>query len=219
MINTPKIPSIQAQVDEMQQQAAGRIPPEVAARNQARRERLIATGIANQSLHMGETAPDFTLPDAYGKPVTLSDLLKTGPVILTFYRGDWCPFCNITLRAYQAILPQITELHGTLVAVSPQNADHTLLTAQNKELTYPVLSDVGNQIARQYRLVWTIPEENRATSPNLPEFNGDESWELPMAGTFIIGQDHIVKLAFVKEDWTSRLEPATILETLQQIAS
>ena len=174
---------------------------------------------ADKSLKVGETAPDFTLPDAYGQPVTLSALLAHGPVVLTFYRGDWCPYCNLTLRSYQAVLPEISLLHSTLVAVSPQNPDNTLLTVQHKELTYPVLSDLGNLVARQYRLVWSIPEDQRSTSANLPQYNGDDAWELPMPGTFVIGLDGIVKLAAVNADWTLRLEPQIIVATLRQLDS
>jgi peroxiredoxin len=143
-------------------------------------------------------------------------LLKTGPVVLTFYRGDWCPFCNFTLRAYQAVLPEITELSGSLVAVSLQNADHTLLTVEHKELMYPVLSDVGNQVARQYTPIWTVPEAER--SPSLQPFYDDDSWELPAPGTFVIAQDGTVKLAFVDADYTQRLEPAAVLDALRQLA-
>jgi peroxiredoxin len=212
-------PSLKEQIETLQQQSAGKTPPEVRERMKARRIQLTQSGIADKSLKVGETAPDFTLPDAYGQPVTLSALLTHGPVVLTFYRGDWCPYCNLTLRSYQAVLPEISLLHSTLVAVSPQNPDNTLLTVQHKELTYPVLSDLGNLVARQYRLVWSIPEDQRSTSANLPQYNGDDAWELPMPGTFVIGQDGIVKLASVNADWTLRLEPQIIVATLRQLDS
>lgn len=211
--------SLQEQIGTFQAQSASKITPEAQERMMTRRAQLVESRIADLSLKAGEAAPDFTLPDAYGQPVALSALLAQGPVVLTFYRGDWCPYCNLTLRAYQTILPEINALHATLVAVSPQNPDNTLLTVQHKELTYPVLSDVGNRVARQYRLVWTIPVEQRSTSANLPQFNGDDSWELPMPGTFVIAPDGIVQLASVNADWTRRLEPAAILATLRQIDS
>src|SRR5258708_39898661 len=157
-------PSLKEQIALFQEQSAGKVPPEAQERMKARRAQLVQSGIADKSLKAGETAPDFALPDAYGHAVTLSALLADGPVVLTFYRGDWCPYCNLTLRSYQAVLPEISVLRATLVAVSPQNPDNTLLTVEHKELTYPVLSDVGNHIARQYRLVWSVPEEQRSTS-------------------------------------------------------
>jgi len=211
-------PSLREQIEAFQAQLASRVSPEVLERTKARRAQLVASGIADKSLKTGDTAPDFTLPDAYGKPVTLSGLLAHGPVVLTFYRGDWCPYCNLTLRAYQKILPEINMLHATLVAVSPQNPDNTLLTVEHKELTYPVLSDLGNRVARMYRLVWSIPEDQRSTSANLPQYNGDDAWELPMAGTFVIAPDGIIKLASVDADWTHRLEPQVIVETLRQLS-
>ncbi len=211
-------PSLREQIEAYQAQSASRVSPEVQERGRARRAQLVASGIAEKSLKAGETAPDFTLPDAYGKPVKLSALLAHGPVVLTFYRGDWCPFCNLTLRAYQKILPEINALHATLVAISPQNPDNTLLTVEHKELTYPVLSDVGNLVARLYRLVWSIPEDQRSTFANLPQYNGDDAWELPMTGTFVIAPDGKIKLASVDADWTHRLEPQVIVETLRELS-
>jgi|SRR5579859_168252 len=212
-------PSLQEQIENYQAQSASKSSPEALERGKARRAQLVRSGLADKSLKAGETAPDFTLPDAYGKPVTLYALLAHGPVVLTFYRGDWCPYCNLTLRAYQAVLPEINALQATLVAVSPQNPDHTLLTVEHKELTYPVLSDLGNRVARQYRLVWSVPEEQRSTSAKLPEFDGDDSWELPITGTFVIAHDGLVKLAAVDADWTHRLEPQVILDTLRVLGS
>lgn len=207
--------SLREQIEAFQEQSAARTTPEVLERGKARRAQLVNSGLADKSLKAGETAPDFTLPDAYGRPITLSVLLARGPVVLTFYRGDWCPFCNLTLRAYQAALPEINALQATLVAVSPQDPDNTLLTVEHKELTFPVLSDVGNHVARQYRLVWSVPEDQRSASVKLPQYNGDDSWELPMAGTFVIAMDGTVKLASVDADWTHRLEPQVILATLR----
>ncbi len=212
-------PSLREQIEAFQAQSASRVSPEIQERSKARRAQLVASGIADKRLKAGETAPDFTLPDAYGDPVSLSALLAHGPVVLTFYRGDWCPFCNLTLRAYQKILPEINALHANSVAVSPQNPDNTLLTVQHKELTYPVLSDLGNQVARMYRLVWSIPEDQRSTSANLPQYNGDDAWELPMTGTFVIAPDGMIKLASVDADWTHRLEPQVIVETLQRLSA
>jgi len=212
-------PTLREQIEAFQTQSASRVSPEVQERSKARRAQLVESGIADKSLKTGETAPDFTLPDAYGKAVTLSALLAHGPVVLTFYRGDWCPYCNLTLRAYQKILPEINALHATLVAISPQNPDNTLLTVEHKELTYPVLSDLGNQVARMYRLVWSIPEDQRSTSANLPQHNGDEAWELPMTGTFVIAPDGMIKLASVDADWTHRLEPQVIVETLRELST
>lgn len=195
--------------------------PEAVAQFQGDIDALVRTGIARNSLKEGAQAPDFTLPDSAGKEVSLSGLLREGPVVVTFYRGEWCPYCNLQLRAYQKILPQIKEFGAMLVAVSPQTPDHTLSTVEEKELTFPVLSDAGNQVARWYGLVFSVSEAVRPLyrdmGLDLAVFNGHDSWELPMPGTFIVDQTGSVRLAFVDEDYTRRLEPAALLAGLRNI--
>ena len=198
---------------------AGQLPAEVLATFGREIEALARSGIAASGLREGTLAPDFTLPDVHGRAVTLSALLGQGPVVLTFYRGEWCPHCNLQLRAYEAILPQIRELGVSLVAVSPQTPDQSLTTTEQKGLTFPVLSDAGNEVARRYGLVFSLSETLRAGSADLPAYNGDDSWELPMPGTFVIAPDGTVQLAFVDADWTRRLEPAAILDALRQLAN
>lgn len=215
--------TLQQQIETLNNQLAEQLPAEVLAELSKSITTLVQTGIAQQSVKVGERAPDFTLPDAFGKPVTLSELLKHGPVVLTFYRGEWCPWCNLTLRAYQRILPQIQALGASLVAVSPQTPENSLSTVEKKELTFTVLSDVGNIVARKYRLVFTLEQTIRTLyttiGTDLPSFNGDPSWELPMPATFLLAQDGTVRLAFVDEDFTHRLEPATLLDGLRALGS
>ncbi len=214
--------TLQQQLDDFKAQLAQQMPDTVARLGEDA-EALVRTGIASQSLKEGEQAPDFTLPDAFGHSVTLSEFLKRGPVVLTFYRGEWCPYCNLQLRAYQQILPQIKELGATLIALSPQTADNSLSTVEKAELTFIVLSDLGNVVARQYRLVFSLAEAIRplyqSLGNDLTKFNGDSSWELPMPGTFIIDQKGTVRMAFVDADYTRRLEPATLLESLRAVVA
>jgi peroxiredoxin len=214
MSNTTQI-SLGEQIANFQQQYAGDMPADKFEQALADRAEMLRSTSRGASLHVGDAAPDFSLPDAYGTLVTLSSLLETGPVVLTFYRGDWCPICNLTLRAYHAILPEIKVLRGALVAISPQNPDHTLLTVEHKELTYPVLSDVGNKVARQYTMLWTVPEEERSDEDG--SHYDDASWQLPVPATFVIASDSSIKLAFADPDYTQRLEPAAILEALRQL--
>ncbi len=166
----------------------------------------------------GETAPLFALTDHRGNTVALDDLLRAGPVVLTFYRGAWCPYCNLQLREYQAMLPALERLGAKLVAVSPQTPDHSLSFAQKNELAFPVLSDPHNQVARTYGLVFKVAPElvetYKAVGSDLVKYNGDDSWELPAPGTFVIGSDGKIVLAFVDGDYTRRLEPSAILEAL-----
>ena len=198
---------------------AGQMPTEVLATFGREIEALARSGIASSGLREGTLAPDFTLPDVHGRAVTLSALLQQGPVVLTFYRGEWCPYCNLQLRAYEAIVPQIQELGANLVAVSPQTPDHSLATIEQKSLTFPVRSDAGNEVARRYGLVYSLSQTLRVVSPDLPAYNGDESWELPMPGTFVIAPDGTVRLAFVEADWTRRLEPAALLDALRALTN
>jgi len=203
------------QIAAYRSELAKREPAERLALLDAEAATLVRSGIADSGLREGTLAPDFTLPDVDGRPITLSALLAQGPVVLTFYRGAWCPYCNLQLRAYQAILPEIRALGATLVAVSPQTPDNSLSTAEKNGLTFPVLTDAGNQVARRYGLVYAVSARLRAASAHLPTYNGDESWELPMPGTFVIAPDGMVRLAFVDADRIKRLEPAAILDTLR----
>jgi peroxiredoxin len=210
--------SLADQITAFKATLASQVPAEVLATYNQAIGALVHSGIAASGLQEGALAPDFTLPNVDRRPVSLSALLQQGPVVLTFYRGEWCPYCNLQLRAYQAILLRIRELGASLVAVSPQTPDNSLSTAEKKCLTFPVLSDAGNEVARRYGLVFSLPQMLRTTGPNLPSFNGDDSWEVPMPGTFVIAPDATVRLAFVDADWTRRLEPAAILDALQRLA-
>mgnify|MGYP005865363415 CR=1 FL=1 len=208
--------TLREQLEQRKQQGAAKTPPEVTALRKAETEKLIASGIAKQSLHEGDLAPDFTLPDANGQPVSLAVLRQKGPVVVTFYRGSWCPYCNLQLRAYEAIFPKIREAGATLVAISPQTPEASTEIIDKGSLKFLVLSDVGNQVARGYRLVFVLPEVLRPYTANLPQSNADETWELPMPGTFVIGADGVIRLSFVHPDYTKRLEPSDILAALEQ---
>jgi peroxiredoxin len=186
-------------------------------------EELRASFAHESAIGPGDRVADFTLPDPGGRSVSLTSILEAGPVALTFYRGGWCPYCNIQLRAYQAILPELTALGARLVAISPQRAEGSLATSEANGLTFDVLSDVGNVVARAFGLVWSLPEELRAAlrsnNKALPEINGDESWELPVPATYVIARDGRVALAAVDVDYRKRLEPDAILASLRSLMS
>jgi len=182
-------------------------------------EELVDSGLVNRSLAVGATVPNFTLPDATGQEVELASLLENGPVILSFYRGGWCPYCNMELRGLQQALPQIRELGATLVAVSPETPDNSLTTAEKNDLSFPVLSDAGNVIARELGLVFTVPEDLRPIYATLgldiPAYNGDDTFELPVPATYVIEPSGRVAYAFANADYTQRLDPAAILSALR----
>jgi peroxiredoxin len=168
---------------------------------------------------VGDMAPDFELPDARGGSVSLSGLRSHGPVVLVFYRGAWCPYCNLQLRAFQAALADIHAVGATLVAISPQTPDNSLTLADRAELAFPVLSDAGNVVARSYGLVFTLAAEDRNLHTNvgidLSSYNGDDSWELPAPAVFVIDTDGIVRFASVAGDYRWRVGPEEALVALR----
>ncbi len=182
-------------------------------------EAVVASGIESSALQVGAMAPDFTLPDARGGTVMLSEKLAAGPVVLTWYRGGWCPYCNLQLAAYQQILPQIEELGASLVALSPELPDKSLSTSEKNSLRFPVLTDLNLKTAREYGLVFKITPEVLAyynENFSLIDYNGSEAAadELPLAATYIIAQDGKIAWAFLAADYTKRAEPQDILKAL-----
>lgn len=183
---------------------------------------LLRSGIVEGALKSGDIAPDFALPGVDGHKFSLQDLLKSGPVVVSFYRGGWCPYCNLELRALQAVLPQIASLGGHLVAISPQSPDRSLTTAEKNELAFPVLSDDGSAVAMAFGIAFDLAEELRPIYTRLnhplPVMNGNDSWVLPIPATYVIGQDGKIALSYVEVNYRTRLEPAMVIETLRRLA-
>jgi peroxiredoxin len=182
-------------------------------------EKLQASSTGENAINVGAIAPDFTLPAATGAAVTLHDKLNAGPVILCFYRGGWCPFCNLELQALQAALPEIRSLGASLIGVSPETPDNSMTTAEKHQLEFDVLSDIGNKTARDYGLIFTVYEEMRPLylkwGLDVPASNGDNSWELPVPATYVIDSNSVVRAAHVDKDYTKRMEPEQILTALR----
>ncbi len=197
------------------------LPTSVAQTIDAGITQVAAAGTVGHALQAGQLAPHFTLPDAGGQLQTLASLLQNGPVVLTFYRGNWCPYCNVQLRAYQQILPQLAQYGATLVAVSPQTPEHSSLTASDKDLTFAVLSDVGNAVARQYGLAYGVGTEVgsalRSVGIDLAAFNGTPDDELPLTATFLIGTDGLIAWAEVDANFKQRPDPTALLAALAQL--
>ena len=183
---------------------------------------LKQSGIEDTSLQAGSKAINFGLPNATGKTVDLQGLLKQGAVVLAFYRGGWCPYCNLELKALQNALPEIKALGANLVAVSPQTPDNSLSTAEKNELTFEVLSDVGNKVAKEYGLVFTLPESLRPIYEkfgiDITAHNGDQTFELPVAATYVINTDGTIAHGFIDADYTQRLDPTEIVTALKNLA-
>ncbi|WP_219838115.1 peroxiredoxin-like family protein [Paenibacillus sp. R14(2021)] len=169
---------------------------------------------AGKGLNIGDVAPDFTLEDATGNWITLSEQLIKGPVILIFYRGQWCPFCNLQLKAYERIMGLINLAGATLIAVSPQTPDHSLTLKEKHELSYSVLSDRHNKVAEAYNLKITLPEFMRENVNMLPQFNEDDSFELPVPATYIIDMNGRIVAGVSDFNHRTRMEPTEALEII-----
>jgi len=162
------------------------------------------------------------LPNVKGESVKLHSLLEKGPVVLNFYRGRWCPYCNLELNAYKNRLQDIEGLGASLVAISPQTPDNSLSTAEKNDLKFEVLSDVGNNAASKFGLVFKLDSSLHEIYTNfglaLPKFNGDDSWEIPMAGTYVIDKDGTVQYAFADADYRKRAEPDEVIAKLEELS-
>jgi peroxiredoxin len=215
--------SLKDSIAEFTATMAKHAPPEVIATLGVELKKLADSGIAARALQVGAKAPDFSLPDSTGQVVSLSRLLARGPAVVTFYRGGWCPFCDLQLRAYQGVLRQVHDLGAELVAISPQTPDYALSDVEKKQLTFPVLTDAHNQVARAYGLVFALSDVLRSLQTSfgnpIPKFNGDDSWELPMPGTFVLDRSGVVRLSHVDPNYMLRLEPTAILDALRAARS
>ncbi|MGH1375482.1 MAG: peroxiredoxin-like family protein [Alphaproteobacteria bacterium] len=178
------------------------------------------------TIKIGDKAPDFKLPNAHGKERTLYDLLESGPVILTFYRGGWCPYCNDQLYDFQQNLEKFKAHGAQLVAVSPEQPKSMVDTVLKNSLTFEVLSDLGNRVARNYDLIWVVPKNKRAgferwlkgtTGMTLAELNGVDSNELPIPATFVIAQNGEVTYMFKDENYKKRAKQKDILSALNDL--
>ncbi|MGV1793585.1 peroxiredoxin-like family protein [Rhizobium sp. A37_96] len=184
---------------------------------------LIASGAAQRALKAGDSLPVFTLFDPDGNIVSSADLLARGPLVISFYRGVWCPYCNMELQALQEALPQFEELGAKLVAISPQNSVNSRKSLRQNNLTFPILSDPHNDIAAAFGLRFEMPnylvELYKSLKNDLPSFNGDASWTLPMPARYVVGQDGVILYAEVNPDYTRRPEPEDMLPALRSATS
>jgi peroxiredoxin len=182
-----------------------------------------ARTVVNGALDKGQKAPSFELPDADGNLIALGSRLKSGPVVVTFYRGGWCPYCNIALRALQSHLPEIKRLDGSLIAISPELPDQSLSTREKLALGFDVLSDHENVVARQFGLVYRVSDAARqrllALGRDLVASNGSTTWELPITATYVVNPNGFVVFAHIDADYRERLDPALIVEALRCNAS
>lgn len=214
---------LQDQLDQISEQTRRLVQPERLQPSENAVAELFASGIAEQILAVGSSAPEFVLPDSNGRNVRSADLLALGPVIVNFFRGRWCPYCMAELEAWRDFYPELRARGTLLVAISPQTVHQNDLLQQQHRLPFPVLSDTGSLVAERFQLVYTVPayhqKHYRSILVNLPFMNGDASWRLPLPATYLIQRDEKIAFAQAHADFRVRPEPEEVLAALDHESS
>ncbi len=209
--------TLKAALDERRELMEKYVPADSLAINRRAVKELRASGMLDRILPVGAAAPSFELPDQDGTTINSSALLASGPPVILFLRGRWCPFCVATVEAWNEALPQVRAAGAALVGISPQTVHQSYLMHHQHQLGFPLLSDAGNTVARQFGLVYRVPacqqEMYARTFVNLPFINGDSSWELPLPAAYLI-RDGKVIFAAADPDYTRRAEPPEVLEAI-----
>jgi peroxiredoxin len=216
--------TIAEQVNEVKAAAASRLPAEVVAVFASDQAALAAAGVPAGAVSVGDTLPPFSLSDATGQIRTLEELTADGPAVIVFYRGGWCPYCNVALRTYQRdLLPQLGAYSARLIAISPETPDASLSTQEKAKLAYTVLSDTAAGLANSLGIAFEPSEDGLAAQRNLGvdirTTRADNGTRLPMPTVLIIDRDNIVRFVDVHPDYTGRTEVNDILSTLQTLAT
>jgi peroxiredoxin len=182
---------------------------------------LIESGLAQRAKKAGDVSPEFTLSDPDGKPVSSRELLARGPLVISFYRGVWCPYCNMELQALQEASAEIAARGASLVAISPQTAPNSRKSQRDNKLAFPILSDVKSEVANAFGIRFALPDYLVALykefKNDLPRFNDDPAWVLPMPAHYVIGADGIIAYAEVNPDYTKRPDPSELLPVLDRL--
>ena len=213
--------SLQEELDAHRTATRSNFPPGFATIIGQTVADLIASSQADRALKVGDLAPAFDLRDQDGAVVSSSDLLRKGPLVLSFYRGVWCPLCNIELKALQAALGEITARGAVLVAISQQTQVNNRKTRRENSLTFPILSDKDGDVGAGFGLRWTLPEAmrevHRKLGGPLPAFNGEDSWTLPIPARYAIAQDGVIAYSEVSPDYSKRPEPSDLFPVLDSL--
>ena len=213
-----KVEPVKQELEAFQKDQAAKAPAERLKAYEEGIEQVKKSGVLGKALKVGDKAPDFELPDASGRRIKLSALLERGPVVVTWYRGGWCPYCNIALRGFQKVLPEIKAEGASLVAISPQTPDNSAATVEKDALGFEVLSDKGNKAAHAFGVAYKLPAvviEQFKGRVDLSKYNGDSSNELPLGATYVIDQQGVIRYAFVDGDYRKRAEPSAVVAALR----
>jgi peroxiredoxin len=217
--------SLQARLDAFKADfEAGKPPynvsPSVVETMHRATAELIASGAARLAKNVGDKAPSFTLKDPDGNVVSSDELLKKGPLVVSFYRGVWCPYCNMELQALEAAKPEFDKLGASLVAISPQTPPNSRKSVRQNKLSFPILSDEKGKVGAAFGLRFNLPgylvELYKSLKNDLPSFNDDPSWTLPMPARYLIGQDGTILYADINPDYTQRPDPEDMLPALRK---
>lgn len=221
MTSVNDIPNLKSQLEAKVKENAGLLPEEKRVVMDQKTETLELSGLAVKSTGLTNEFPEFELKNATGESVKLGELLERGPLVISFYRGGWCPYCNLELRALQDSLWAIREQGAELVAISPEVPDQSLSTREKNELDFEVLTDHDNAVAKSLGIVHQVDEEldeiYQSFGINVEDHNQDGKNELPLPATYVIDRDRIIRWAFVRADYRLRAEPAEVIEALKQL--
>jgi peroxiredoxin len=214
--------TIREQSEQLKAAAAERLPTDVLEVFDRSIEDFLDQGIPTDSIKVGDVLEPFTLDDATRTPVGLAQLVESGPAVIVFYRGGWCPYCNLALRTYQQeLLPQLEAFDARLVAISPQSPDESLSTAEKIALEFTVLSDPGARLADQIGIAFEQADDVLAAQRNLgldlTKVNAEGAIRLPRPTVLVVDQDRIVRFVDVQPDYTARTEVADIIAALTKL--
>lgn len=216
--------TIAEQSEQLKVTAADHLPSDVLDVFDRSIEGFLREGVPTGAVALGDSLESFTLDDASGNPVTLDQLVADGPAVIVFYRGGWCPYCNLALRTYQReLLPELDKFGSRLVAISPQSPDQSLSTAEKLELEFTVLSDPGSRLARRIGISFQqsedVLEAQRKLGLDLAQVNAEGSIELPRPTVLIVDAEHTVRFVDVQPDYTARTEVANIFRALSDMGT
>ena len=212
--------SLSEDLDKFVKQFIDTAPDEVQSDFNKGVEEVRTSGILDKAINVGDYAPEFILMNAVNKQVSLYDELQKGPVVLIWYRGGWCPYCNIQLQHIQMKLKEINQAGGQVIAISPELPDKTMSTTERHDLQFHVLSDTNNEVADRYKLAYTVPDyvvDHYDLASKLNAYNGDAANRLPLAATYVIAKNGLVEFAFLDADYKKRATPDEIISVLNTL--